>query len=119
MVGGGEDVVEVRIEVGDVVVDIVCDAFHVCDEAGIGFAEGVLGFAKAREGVADVANGVVGVTSGLKEGCWHAGAGECVPVRFEDRARKSKEGAESPAGLFAVVVTVLDMVEVGGGRWRS
>ena len=92
MVGGGEDVVEVWVEVGDMVVDIVCDAFQVCDEAGVGFAEGVLGFAKAREGVADVANGVVGVTSGLKEGCWHAGAGECVPVWFEDRARESKAG---------------------------
>ena len=115
-VGGGKDVVEVRVEVGDVVVDIVCDALQVCDEAGVGFAEGVLSFVKASEGVADVADGVVGVASGLKEGCWHAGAGERVPVWFEDRARKSKEGAESPAGLFAVVV---DGVEHGRGRWRE
>ena len=74
MVGGGEDVIEIRVEVGDVVVDVVCDAFQVCDEAGVGFAEGVFGFAKAREGVADVEDGIVGVASGLEEGCWHAGA---------------------------------------------
>ena len=116
MVGGGEDVVEVRVEVGDVVVDVVCDAFQVCDEAGVGFAEGVFGFAKAREGVADVEDGVVGVASGLEEGCWHAGAGERVPVWFEDRARESQKSAESPAGLFAVVV---DGVGHGGDWWSE
>ena len=113
MVGGGKDVVEVRVEVGDVVVNIVRDALQVCDEAGVGFTEGVLGFVKASEGVADVADGIVGVASGLEEGCWHAGAGERVPVWFKDRARESEEGAESPAGLFAVVVN-----GVGHGRGR-
>ena len=92
MVGGGKDVVEVRVEVGDVVMDVVCDALQVCDEAGVGFAEGVLGFVKASKGVVDVENGIVGVASSLKEGCWHAGAGERVPVWFEDRARESKAG---------------------------
>ena len=115
-VGGGKDVVEVRVEVGDVVVDIVRDALQVCDEAGVGFAEGVLGLVKASEGVADVADGVVGVASGLKEGCWHAGAGERVPVRFKDRVRESQKSAESPAGLFAVVV---DGVGHGGDRWSE
>ena len=72
--------VEVRVEVGDVIVNIVCDALQVCDEAGVGFTEGVLSFVKASEGVADVKNGVVGVVSGLKDDRWHAGAGEHVLV---------------------------------------
>ena len=69
VVGGGKEVVEGRVEVGNVVVDVVCDALQVCDEAGVGFTEGVLGFVKASKGVADVADGVVGVASGLEEGC--------------------------------------------------
>ena len=34
-VGGGKDVVEVRVEVGDVVVDIVRDALQVCAPAAV------------------------------------------------------------------------------------
>ena len=104
MVSGGKDVVEVQVEVGDVVIDIVRDRLQVCNEVGIGFAQGAFSLLKVGERVTDMKNCVVGVMSSLKDDSWHAGAGKCILVWFKDRARESKESAKGLVGLFTVVV---------------